>query len=71
MTGTTTNGMQIPVHDKRAYTFVAAGAADNDKIATITYTLNGRTVGSRAFTYVGSTNNVSTDILTITPVTLI
>lgn len=63
MTATTTNGLVIPVHDTRNYTFVGFGSLDNDKVLTITYFFNGNQVALRTFTYVGSTNNILTDVI--------
>ncbi len=55
----------IPIPYSMTFTYVAAGAADDDDTATITYkNADGRTLGVLTFTYVGSTNNVATIIRT-------
>lgn len=44
----------------KAFTYVAVGAADNDKIATITYKNSaGTAIGVLTITYVGATNNIA------------
>jgi len=56
------DGISIPMSDYVAYTYVASGAADNDRISTATYKTGGSggtTVATLTFTYVGSTNNVA------------
>jgi hypothetical protein len=58
----------IPPHDYQAFTYVEAGAADDDDVATITYYRGGSSgtlVATLTFTYVGSTNNVATVTLTV------
>lgn len=51
----------IPVAYSKTFTYVAAGAADDDDVETITYKNEaGNTIGVLTFTYVGSTNNVLT-----------
>jgi hypothetical protein len=58
----------VPPHDYQAFTYIAAGAADSDDVATITYKqggASGRTVATMTFTYVGSTNNVPTVTLSV------
>ena len=58
----------IPPHDYKAFTYIAAGAADDDDMATIVYKRggsSGTTVATVTLTYVGSTNNVATATLTV------
>lgn len=62
------SSFNVPLHDYQAFTYVAAGAADNDDVATITYKLGGAsgiTVATVTYTYVGSTNNIATAILSV------
>lgn len=55
----------IPTATEVDYTFVAAGAADDDLIATATYkNESGTILGVLAFTYVGSTNNIASIVRT-------
>lgn len=50
----------IPSFRKVVYTFVADGAADDDKIETATYYNRfGNVVGVLTFAYAGSTNNIA------------
>lgn len=52
----------IGPYDYIALTYVDAGAADDDRIATAVYKLGGSggtTVATLTYTYVGSTNNVA------------
>lgn len=54
-------------HDHRAFTYVAAGAANDDNIATIVFRIggvDGTVVATYTLTYVGATNNVATLALT-------
>lgn len=51
----------IPIPTSQAFTYIAAGAADDDDVATITYKGDsGQTLGVLTFSYVGVTNNVLT-----------
>lgn len=53
----------IPAFSKVVYTYVSAGAADNDRIATAIYSNESGTVlATLTFTYDGATNNVATII---------
>ncbi len=48
------------------FTYVAAGAADDDLVATIVYKdADGNTVATLTFAYVGSTNNVASITLSL------
>lgn len=65
-------GFAIPPHDKVAFTYVSAGVADDDKVATIVYSKLGdaefsnvRTVATVTIAYVAATNNVTTMTLTV------
>lgn len=50
----------IPAPTSVVYTYVAAGAANDDNIATATYkNASGTTIGVIAFAYVGATNNIA------------
>lgn len=56
------NSFAIPPFDYQVFTYVAAGAANDDSVATIVYKIggaSGRIVGTLTFTYFGSTNNVA------------
>lgn len=55
----------LPAWDSRAFTYVNAGAADNDKALVVTYKLAGVAVATVTYTYVGTTNNVLTETLAI------
>ena len=48
----------IPAYDTVEFTYVSAGAADDDLIATQTFKKAGATVAVLTYTYVGSTNNI-------------
>lgn len=50
----------IPRFDSMSFTYVAAGAADDDLIATQVFKLAGSTVlgGTLTYAYVGTTNNI-------------
>ncbi len=51
----------IPTPASATFTYIAAGASDDDDVATITYkNAAGTTIGVLTFTYVGSTNNIAT-----------
>lgn len=51
----------IPTPHAQAFTYVGFGAADDDNVATITYTNDiGTILGVLTFTYVGLTNNILT-----------
>lgn len=55
-------------HDYRAFTYVAAGVADDDDVATIRYFMggaSGKLVATLTFSYIGSTNNVAAMALTL------
>lgn len=55
----------IPTPKSQTFTYVAAGAANDDFVATITYkNADGTTLGILTFTYIGATNNVSTIVRT-------
>lgn len=50
----------IPTAAKVEYTYVSSGAANDDLIATATYkNSDGTTLGVLTFSYVSSTNNIS------------
>lgn len=50
----------IPTPWEIDYTYVGAGASNDDNIATATYKNDqGTTLGVLTFTYVGSTNNIA------------
>lgn len=50
----------IPCPAKVVFTYVSAGAADDDDVATATYyNAAGTVIGVLTFTYVGVTNNIS------------
>lgn len=63
----------IPPHDSREFTYIAAGAADDDDVATIKYYLGGKStdtpagilVATLTFTYFTTTNNVKTVQMTV------
>lgn len=55
----------IPPFDKITYTYVASGAADDDDVATQVFSYNGTTVATLTYTWVGSTNNISTVTMTV------
>lgn len=60
------SGFSIPPHDYQAFTYISAGASNDDNVATITFRLGGSggsVVAKLTFTYVGSTNNVLTATL--------
>lgn len=48
----------IPPYDTQEFTYVNAGAADDDDIQTITYKKDGVAVATLTFQYFGSTDNV-------------
>lgn len=51
----------IPTPTSQAFTYAAAGAANDDLVATITYkNAVGTTLGVLEFAYVGATNNILT-----------
>ena len=51
----------IPTASAVAYTYVSGAAANDDLIATATYSnAQGAVLGVLAFTYYGSTNNIKT-----------
>lgn len=55
-------------HDYRAFTYIAAGAANDDDVSIINYYLggaSGKLVATLTLSYVGSTNNVATMTLTV------
>lgn len=54
----------IPPYDTVEFTYVSAGAADDDKIQTQTFKKNGVTVATLTYTYVGSTNNIASIVQT-------
>ena len=60
-----TTDFRLPPFDKITITYVASGAADDDDIQTAVYSFGGVTVATITYTYVGSTNNVSTATLTV------
>lgn len=50
----------IPTPASQTFTYVSAGAVNDDNVATITYkNADGTTLGVLTFAYVGSTNNVT------------
>lgn len=54
-------------HDYRVLTYLAAGAADDDRLTIIQYYLggsNGRLVATLTIGYVAATNNIATMALT-------
>lgn len=58
----------LPPHDYEAFTYVNAGAANDDNIATIIGYVggsSGRAIGTLTFGYVGATNNVASITLTL------
>lgn len=58
----------VPPHDYEAFTYIAAGVANDDNISTISYYLGGSgglLVATLTFTYVGVTNNIATMTLTV------
>lgn len=58
----------IPPFDYMSFTYVASGAADDDDVATQVFKRggsSGTTVATLTYTYVGSTNNVSTVTMTV------
>lgn len=64
--------LQLPQHDYEVFTYVAAGVANDDNVATVRgyrtgAALNGTDmlVGTLTFTYVGATNNVALVTLTL------
>lgn len=52
-------GFNIPPYDTVEFTYVNAGAADDDKIETQTFKKDGATVSTLTYSYVGSTNNIA------------
>lgn len=61
-------GFPLPPFDYVATTYVAAGAGDNDDVATRVFKrggASGTTVATLTYTYEGSTNNVITAALTV------
>lgn len=55
----------IPTASEVDYTFVSAGVANDDLIATATYkNSSGTVLGVLTFTYVGSTNNIASIVRT-------
>lgn len=61
------NSFQIPApFTSQEFTYVAAGAADDDLVATIVYKdAGGNTVATLTFAYVGVTNNVASITLSL------
>lgn len=57
-------GFNIPPYDTVEFTYVSAGAADDDKIQTQTFKKNGDVVATLTYTYVGSTNNIASIVQT-------
>lgn len=60
--------VKLPPHDYEVFTYIAAGAADDDDVATIIGKVGGSSgtvVGTLTFTYVGSTNNVASVALSL------
>jgi hypothetical protein len=49
----------IPPYDTVEFTYVSAGAADDDLIQTQTFKKDGATVATLTYAYVGSTNNIA------------
>ena len=54
----------IPTFDSQEFTYVDAGAADDDLVETIIYKNGATTVGTLTFVYVGATNNIQSITLT-------
>jgi len=63
MTAVTANGLIAPPHDRVVNTYVADGAADNDDVETKTFYRGDKIVGVWTYTYAGSTNNITSIIL--------
>lgn len=58
-----TKDFGIPAFVQVTYTYVGAGAADDDRIATAVYSNESGTVlATLTFTYDGATNNIATII---------
>jgi hypothetical protein len=60
--------VKLPLHDYEVFTYIAAGVANDDQVATVTGYLGGASginIGTLTFTYVGATNNVATVTLTL------
>jgi hypothetical protein len=50
---------RLPAFDKIEFTYVDAGAADDDRIETAVYTQADVVVATLTYAYVGSTNNIA------------
>lgn len=50
----------IPPFNSQEFTYVSGGAADDDRIQTQVFKLNGTTVATLTYAYFGSTNNIQT-----------
>jgi hypothetical protein len=68
ITGSRGASFSLPPFDSISYTYVASGAADDDDVATQVFKVggaSGTTVATLTYTYVGSTNNIATAVLTV------
>lgn len=52
----------LPAFDSVEFTYVASGAADDDRISTATYKSGDDTVAVLTYSYFGSTNNIQSVI---------
>lgn len=63
-----TFGFPLPPFDHVTTTYVASGAGDDDDVATRVFRIGGASgtvVATLTYTYVGSTNNQATAVLTV------
>lgn len=58
----------LPPFDYMSFTYVAAGAADDDDVATQVFKqggASGTTVATLTYTYVGATNNIASVTMSV------